>query len=204
MGKMTYALFLCFIIIATVGAISVIKERQVIFRVYGFENSEKLRDSGRFTIVPDNRADYRNKKRLELQNLINQGKLDEFKEEGKSYSVSFESAHGVFYMLFVKLFVLLWTVISSSIYINVGGVTNPSELFGKYLKEPWGYFKGSGLILIFCFVFLPFLSSDGILRGGSHQLAWYLLNFKTIVIVGVVAIIGAWFIVRRSYLKAEI
>lgn len=203
-GKMTYALFLCSIIIVTVGAISVIKEKQVIFRVYGLENSEKLKDSGNFTIVPDDSTDYMNRKRLELLDLIKQGKLDEFKEKERTYSVPLESAHGLFYMLFVKLFLVFWTVISSSIYIKIGDVSSPAEVFGKYLSEPWAYFKGSGMILTFCFILLPFLSTDGILRGGSYQLAWYLLNFWTIAIVSFISIVGAWLIVRKSYLKAEV
>ena len=203
-GSMAVALFLCVIIMVAIGPASVMKNRQVNFRVYGFENTEKLRDSGKFTIAPDDMKDFNNKRRTELQELLDEGELDQFKQKDKAYSVSFQSTYGIYYILFLKFFLLLWTVISSSIYINIRAENNPYQLLGQYLREPWGYFKGSGWILMFCFILLPFVSRGGILRGGSSQLTFYLLNFWPIAVAGIISLIGAWFIVKRSYSKAEV
>jgi hypothetical protein len=176
------------------------------FRIYGYENSESISKIESFSAVYNNNSDkkFREYLHTEIKTLHEQGDYQQAKEKGKSYSETFINDDGLFYVLFLKCFLLVWSAIAAILYINYGDAKSTGELQMKYLKTPLGYLKLSGWLLIFSFMFIPLIISDSTLITSASYLTFYLIHFEMIVACSLLLLTGLVLTLRKNYLNISI
>jgi len=199
---------ICLLLISTVISTNLINNdtQSMKFSVYGYDNAVSISKIESFTAVYDNHSDkkFSNYRQTEIKTLREQGDYQQAKEKTKSYSETFINDNGLFYVLFLKCFLLVWSAIAAILYINCGDAKSAGEMKMKILKAPLTYLKSSGLLFLFSLLLTPFIIGERSLMVSATYLTFYLVNFKMIVACSLLLLTGLVLTLRKNYLNISI
>jgi len=199
---------ICLILVSTVISTSLfINETQAVkFTIWGYDNTESISKIESFNADYQNQSDKEFKEYLhtEIKTLREQGDYQQAIKTGKSYYKDFINDNGLFYVLFLKCFLLVWSAIAAILYINYGDAKSSGDMKIKFLKTPLSYLKFSGFIFLFSIMLIPIIISDSSLRISATQLTFYLVHFKMIVACSLLLLTGLVLTLRKNYLNISI
>ncbi len=199
---------ICLLLISTVISTSLfINETQAVkFTIWGYDNAESISKIESFNADYQNQSDKEFKEYLhtEIKTLREQGDYQQAIETGKSYHKDFINNNGLFYVLFLKCFLLIWSAIAAILYINCGDAKSAGEMKMKLLKAPLTYLKSSGLLFLFSLLLTPFIIGERSLMISATYLTFYLVNFKVIVACSLLLLSGLVLTLRKNYLNISI
>ncbi len=199
---------ICLLLISTVISTNLFNNdtQSMKFSIWGYDNAERISKIESFNAVYDNDSDkkFSEYRHTEIRTLREQGDYQQARKKGQSYSKDFIDDNGLFYVLFLKCFLLVWSAIAAILYINCGDAKSAGEMKMKLLKTPLTYLKSSGLLFLFSLLLTPLIIGERSLNISATYLTFYLVNFKVIVACSLLLLAGLVLTLRKNYLNISI